>query len=301
MNLDNILITGSSGLVGSPLVTKLLKKSNLIIGLDPVINLENVEKYKHISISLKSVDDFASILKKYDITKIIHTGGISGPMLANEKPNLIIKNNIFLTMNLIEAARISKKINRFIFCSSISAYGELSESNTTEDYRFAPENLYGATKASCDLLLKKYYENYEMDIISLRLSTIYGHRRSTSCFINDIITSGINNKEITLPFKSDFCWPYVYVDDVVSCIEKCLFHQKEHFYDYNVSGPDFPSYHKIVNEVSQHIGNLQVNFSNHNSVSERKLFSLKKIENDIQWEPKYSIERGIKDYIDNLA
>ena len=44
-----------------------------------------------------------------------------------------------------------------------------------------------------------------------------------------------------------------------------------------------------------------MNFSNHNSVSERKLFSLKKIKNDIQWEPKYSIERGIKDYIDNIA
>ena len=204
-------------------------------------------------------------------------------------------------MNLIEAARIFKKINRFIFCSSISAYGELSESNTTEDYRFAPENLYGATKASCDLLLKKYFENYEMDIISLRLSTIYGHRRSTSCFINDIINSGIKNKKITLPFKSDFCWPYVYVDDVVSCIEKCLFHEKDHFYDYNVSGPDFPSYYEIVKEVSQHIGNLQVNFLNHNTVSERRLFSLKKIKNDILWEPEYSIEKGIKDYIDNLA
>ena len=85
------------------------------------------------------------------------------------------------------------------------------------------------------------------------------------------------------------------------CGPTCLFHQKEHFYDYNVSGPDFPTYHKIVNEVSQHIGNLQVNFLNHNSVSERKLFSLQKIKNDILWEPKYSIERGIKDYIDNLA
>jgi nucleoside-diphosphate-sugar epimerase len=301
MNSENILITGSSGLVGAPLVTKLLNKSNLIIGLDPVNNLENDEKYKHISNPLKTINDFSSILKEFHITKIIHTGGISGPMLANENPNLIIENNIFFTMNLIEATRIYKKINRFIFCSSISAYGELSESNTMEDYRFAPENLYGATKASCDLLLKKYFENYEMDIISLRLSTIYGHRRSTSCFINDIINSGIKNKEITLPFKSDFCWPYVYVDDVVSCIEKCLFHQKEHFYDYNVSGPDFPTYHKIVNEVSQHIGNLQVNFLNHNSVSERKLFSLNKIKNDIQWEPKYSIERGIKDYIDNIV
>ena len=301
MNLENILITGSSGLVGAPLVTKLLNKSNLIVGIYPVINSECNENYKHISIPLNSVKDVTNLLEKYYITKIIHTGGISGPMLANENPNIIIENNIFFTMYLIEAARIYKKINRFIFCSSISAYGELAESDTTEDYRFAPENLYGATKASCDLLLKKYYENYNMDIISLRLSTIYGHRRSTSCFINDIINSGIKNKEITLPFKSNFCWPYVYVDDVVSCIEKCLFHQKEHFYDYNVSGPDFPTYHKIVNEVSQHIGNLQVNFLNHNSVSERKLFSLKKIKNDIQWEPTYSIEKGIKDYIDNLT
>ena len=301
MNLENILITGSSGLVGAPLVTKLLNKSNLIVGIDPVINAECNENYKHISIPLNSVQDVTNLLEKYDITKIIHTGGISGPMLANENPNIIIENNIFFTMYLIEAARIYKKINRFIFCSSISAYGELAESDTTEDYRFAPENLYGATKASCDLLLKKYYENYKLDIISLRLSTIYGHRRSTSCFINDIINSGIKNNQITLPFKSDFCWPYVYVNDVVSCIEKCIFHKKEHFYDYNISGPDFPSYQKIFNEISLYIDNLHVNFSNHNSISDRKLFSLKKVKMDIDWEPTYSIEKGIKDYIDNLT
>ena len=301
MNLENILITGSSGLVGAPLVTKLLNKSNLIIGIDPVINAECNENYKHISIRLNSVEDVTNLLEKYDITKIIHTGGISGPMLANENPNIIIENNIFFTMYLIEAARIYKKINRFIFCSSISAYGELAESDTTEDYRFAPENLYGATKASCDLLLKKYYENYKLDIISLRLSTIYGHRRSTSCFINDIINSGIKNNQITLPFKSDFCWPYVYVNDVVSCIEKCIFHEKKHFYDYNISGPDFASYQTIFDEISRYIDNLHVNFSNHNSISDRKLFSLKKVKMDIDWEPTYSIEKGIKDYIDNLT
>ncbi len=301
MNLENILITGSSGLVGAPLVTRLLNKSNLIVGIDPVINAECNENYKHISIRLNSVEDVTNLLEKYDITKIIHTGGISGPMLANENPNMIIENNIFFTMYLIEAARIYKKINRFIFCSSISAYGELAESDTTEDYRFAPENLYGATKASCDLLLKKYYENYKLDIISLRLSTIYGHRRSTSCFINDIINSGIKKNQITLPFKSDFCWPYVYVNDVVSCIEKCVFHKKEHFYDYNISGPDFPSYLTIFKEISQYIDNLHVKFSNHNSISDRKLFSLKKVKMDINWEPTYSIEKGIKDYIDNLT
>ena len=63
MNLENILITGSSGLVGAPLVTKLLNKSNLIVGLDPIINSESQEKYKHISNPLKSVEDVSSLLK----------------------------------------------------------------------------------------------------------------------------------------------------------------------------------------------------------------------------------------------
>ena len=44
-----------------------------------------------------------------------------------------------------------------------------------------------------------------------------------------------------------------------------------------------------------------MSFSNHNSISDRKLFSIKKVKKDIKWEPKYSIERGIKDYIDNLT
>ena len=100
--------------------------------------------------------------------------GVSGPMLYNDKPNFIIENNITFTIRLIEACRVDGKINRFIFCSSISAYGYLGESNTTEEYRFDPENLYGATKASCDLLLKMYYQNYNLDIISLRISTVYG-------------------------------------------------------------------------------------------------------------------------------
>jgi nucleoside-diphosphate-sugar epimerase len=203
-------------------------------------------------------------------------------------------------MRLIEASRIYGKIKRFIFCSSISAYGKLNESNTNEEYRMAPENLYGATKASCDMLLKMYAQNYGLDIISLRLSTVYGYRRSTSCFINDMIDSAINNRAINLPFKKDLCWPYVYVKDVVSCIEKCLIHSKKHSYDYNVSGPDFPSYQEILEQINFYVENSYITFSNKNSFDERKLFSIEKIKNEIGWEPKYSIKHGIKDYFSNI-
>tara|TARA_B100001093_G_C26733121_1_gene973195 strand:- start:227 stop:1138 length:912 start_codon:yes stop_codon:yes gene_type:complete len=300
MNLENILITGASGLVGLPLVKKLLNENNLIIGIDPVFNQVNSQNYRHFGGSFSNIEDIFSLLKEYRISKVIHAGGVSGPMLLNQNPDLIIENNVNFTMRLIEASRLYKKINRFIFCSSISAYGSLDKNNITESYRFAPENLYGATKAACDLLLKRYFLEYGLDIISLRFSTIYGQKRSTSCFINDIITSTLKNKELTLPFKSDLCWPYIYVEDVVSCIEACLFFNKEHFFDYNVSGPDFPSYKKIIEEINLYFDCLQVNFSGYNSFKERKLFSINKIKNDINWEPEYSIQKGIKDYISKL-
>jgi len=298
--LENFLITGASGLIGSPLVARLLNnKANLIVGIDPV-QKEGYQNYQHITHINEDINHIVSLLDKYKISKIVHVGAVSGPMLFNDQPNFIIENNLMFTMRLIEACRIYGKVNRFIFCSSISAYGKLDESNTTEEYRFAPENLYGATKASCDMLLKMYSHNYGLDIISLRLSTVYGPRRSTSCFINDIINSALNNNKLKLPFKKDLCWPYIYVEDAVSCIEKCLFHHKDHSYDYNVSGPDFPSYNQILKEIGLYVDNLQVTFSNKNSFDERKLFSIQKIKNEIDWKPNYSIKDGIRDYFLNM-
>ena len=75
MNLENILITGSSGLVGAPLVTKLLNKSNLIVGIDPVINSECNENYKHISIPLNSVEDVKNLLEKEYGFKLLNIFG----------------------------------------------------------------------------------------------------------------------------------------------------------------------------------------------------------------------------------
>lgn len=295
MNKDNYLVTGASGLVGFPLVNKLLDTECFVVGIDPV-QRENQKNYEHITLINHDVEEIIKVLKKYSITKVIHVGAVSGPMLYNDKPNFIIENNVTFTIRLIEACRLYSKINRFIFCSSISAYGNLGESNTTEDYRFHPENLYGATKASCDLLLKMYYQNYNLDIISLRISTVYGYRRTTSCFINDIVKSALNHSKLNLPFKKSLCWPYVYVEDVVSCIEQCLLHTKGHSYSYNVSGPDFPSYGQILDEISLYVKSPQVTFADQNTFGERKLFSIKKIKEEIGWKPNYSIEDGIRDY-----
>ena len=283
---DVILVTGASGLVGNPLIKKLLLDYQ-VIGLD-------------LRKKIKKVSDFLMIFKTYKVSRIVHAGGVSGPMLHNDEPHKIIENNVFLTMYLIEAVRQYKKIKRLIYCSSISAYGDINVSNTNESLKFSPTNLYGSTKASCDLMLEKYHKNYDLDIISLRFSTIYGYARTTSCFINDIIKSCSEKKKLDLPFKIDLQWPYIYVSDVVSSIYSCLFYKNSHRYSYNVGGPDFPSYKQILNLISSEFSKSNVTFSKRNKISERKNFSTTKIKKDINWEPKFNIQKGLNDYFKNL-
>ena len=241
------------------------------------------------------------IFEKYKVSRIVHSGGVSGPMLYNDQPHEIIENNVFLTMYLIEAMRLYKKIKRLVFCSSISAYGDITVANTNENLKFSPTNLYGSTKASCDLMLEIYNKVYMQDIISLRFSTIYGYGRLTSCFINDIIMSGPEKKKLVLPFKRDLQWPYIYVNDVVSSIYACLFFKNSPGYYYNVSGPDFPSYEQLFNLISSQFTKLNVTFSSLNKINERKNFSTKKIKNDINWEPKFTIQKGLQDYFNNIS
>jgi len=296
---NGILVTGSSGLLGAPIVKSLLKDGYNVIGLDPI---DLKEKHKNFDYFWSDNLDIKTIhlcLEKYKINKIIHAGGISGPMLFNDNPYIIINNNLFLTLNLIEAVRLYKKVNRVIFCSSISAYGELNEKNLDETHKFMPNNLYGATKASCDLILEQYYQKYKLDIISLRLSTVYGYERKTDCFINDMIKGAHTSKKITLPLKDELHWPYIYVNDCVDSIISCLFFEGKHGYSYNISGPDFPSYKQIYLIIKNYYKDFEVSF-NKNKSEERELFSIEKIKRDIGWYPKYNINKGIDDLIKKL-
>ena len=297
---DVILVTGASGLVGIPLIKKLLEDYQ-VIGLDLRKQIIVSSKYIHLRKKIKKVSDFLMIFETYKVSRIVHAGGVSGPMLYNDEPHKIIENNVFLTMYLIEAIRQYKKILRLIFCSSISAYGDITVTNTNENLKFSPTNVYGSTKASCDLMLETYHKNYKLDIISLRFSTLYGYGRLTSCFINDMIKFGSAKKRLDLPFRSDLQWPYIYVSDVVSSIYKCLFYQNSHGYSYNVGGPDFPSYKQILNLISPEFSKLDVTFSDTNKINERKNFNSKKIKNDINWVPKFNIQKGLKDYFKNIS
>ena len=80
---DVILVTGASGLVGFPLINKLLEDYK-VIGLDLKKQTINSPNYIHLRNKIKKVSDFLIIFEKYKVSRIVHSGGVSGPMLYND-------------------------------------------------------------------------------------------------------------------------------------------------------------------------------------------------------------------------
>jgi len=296
-NEQAILVTGSNGMVGYHLVLTLLSLDYKLIGLDPNPYLKKIKNYIHLKNVNLNINDFLFLFKKYNIVKVVHAGGVSGPMLYNDNPYKIINNNVFFTIKLVEACRVYQKIKRIVYCSSIAAYGNLKKRNTSEEFKFAPNTMYGATKASSDLILENFYNDYGLDIISLRFSVIYGPKRKTNSYIKDMLSAAINGEKLYLPFKSDLCWPYIYIDDVISAITKSLFHKNTHTFSYNVTGPDFPTYKTVFEIIKSFYCNFEVVFSKNNSFAKLELFNIKKINDDIGWEPSFNIKKGITRYI----
>ena len=112
-----------------------------------------------------------------------------------------------------------------------------------------------------------------------------------------MVNAAISNKKLILPFREDLQWPYIHVDDAVSSIIAALLNEKKSNYSYNISGPDFPSYGQVANEIKKYYKNFNPSFSKNNEIKKRELFSIQKIKKDIGWQPIIDIEKGIKSFM----
>ncbi|PPR61896.1 MAG: dTDP-glucose 4,6-dehydratase 2 [Alphaproteobacteria bacterium MarineAlpha4_Bin2] len=290
------LITGACGLVGYPLTKYLTTRGDRVIGLDPADPVTPVDGMIHVKRSFGNFDMLLGLLREHNIDRIVHAGGISGPMLAKDDPHRINRVNLISTIDLAEAAR-QAGISRLVYCSSGSAYGVTRRSPVTEDTPFRPTSVYGATKAASDLVLMAYRDEYDLDAVGLRYSSVYGPRRATDCAIRTMIEDAMANRPTNLNWGAGKFWPFVYVDDIVTATAAALDTAKTSQYAYNIAGPDMPSIQRIAELVYEAFPNANIELGSDPRRDERGQFDLSAAERDLSWVPEWDIERGVKAYI----
>jgi UDP-glucuronate 4-epimerase len=228
-----ILITGSAGFIGFNLVKFLLDSSNhKIIGIDNInnyysINLKKkrlnvLKKYKKFSfykidINNKKAIDRLFKKKKFDI--VFNLAAQAGVRYSIENPKAFVDNNISGFYNILDAS-IKYKIKKVLYASSSSVYGDSSDFPLKEKQLISPKNIYGLSKKINEEISEISSLYNKIDLVGLRLFTVYGEWGRPDMFMMQYLKSSFNkSKKFYLNNYGNHVRDWTYVKDVCKILK----------------------------------------------------------------------------------
>lgn len=217
----NILLTGSSGFIGSEIKLQSFKRGHTVRSIydTSIINDKNSFQLK-----ISPYTNWSKQLK--DIECIIHCAARTHLIKKKFKNNInqFREINVMATKNLAEQAVING-VKRFIFLSSIKVNGEMTDNNNFFRWndKPKPEDPYGISKYEAENILREISEKTGLEVVIIRPSLVYGVKvKGNFLRLLDIIQKGI-----PLPFdKLENLRSYVSLDSLVDLILNCINHPK---------------------------------------------------------------------------
>jgi UDP-glucose 4-epimerase len=219
--MQKVLVTGSSGSIGTGLSEKLLAEGYEFVGADIRPNEwhKNIDA-KTIRVDLTDKSSTEKLLPK-DVGVIIHLAAHSRVWDLVQNPHLALEN-IAMLENVLEFAR-TNNIKKVIFASSREVYGgQIKDSYREEDASVdGCENPYAMSKIAGEAMLRAYKRSYGIDSIILRFANVYGRYDTLNRVIPLFIAHCHSGKGINI-FGKDKIMDFTYLDDTVSGIMLAL-------------------------------------------------------------------------------
>jgi UDP-glucuronate 4-epimerase len=294
MNEAAILVTGAAGLAGNSVRILLEKEGRRVLPVDRISQTD--EGRDLIICDLSDVHRLHALAVENKITGIIHCGAHSGPMVARDNPHSMVQVNIVGTANLLEIARIHG--SRFVFCSSTSAYGNTPEGLVPEDVPLAPSSVYGASKVASEQLVSAYGKQYGVDGVSLRLSWVYGPRRTTDCIVRTMIEDALARRPTRKAFGRNFHRQFIHVEDAARALVTALDTPRLPRHTYNVTGGTYVTLGQIGEIVRSVLPQADIELGEGQDPLDdvQHRFDVSAAERDLRFRPAMSLEQGVRAY-----
>jgi nucleoside-diphosphate-sugar epimerase len=220
------LVTGVAGFIGSTLVERLVADGADVVGIDCFTdyyprsvkerNLSGLltnPAFRFVESRVQDAD-LANLLK--DRTHVFHLAAQAGVRKSWGKDFAIYTvNNIEATQALLEAACGMSNLERFVYSSSSSVYGDLVAMPMREDALPQPVSPYGVSKLAAEQLCYLYFANYGVPTVSLRYFTVYGPRQRPDMGFHKFLRAILLGQPITVYGDGDQTRDFTFVSDAV--------------------------------------------------------------------------------------
>lgn len=305
--MQKFMITGGSGFVGSHLIEELLKSDSEIYIVDDFSNSskENIAQFEdkvrffEKDISDSDWSDLDSI--KPDV--IFHLATHPRSFSIND-PRRNMEVNVNGTLNLLEFAK--KNNSKVIYTSNSGIYGNPPSVPIDESFRNNPTTPYDVNKLVGEYYGKIYHKFHGVYFITFRLATVYGERQKINeklgwyPVIPTFVKKLLQNEIPTIHSDGNQTRDFIYVKDVVNCLILGSKSENSGGEMFNLSTGIETSINEVYNLISK-ILQKQVTAKSEAELPgdiRRMCYSYKKAKEALGYSPKFSLEEGVKRYIE---
>ena len=220
------LVTGAAGFIGSTLAERLVRNGDDVVGVDcftdyyprsakerNLAQLRVAPNFRFVEARIQNADLQALLA---DRTHVFHLAAQAGVRKSWGRDfDVYTSNNIEATQRLLEAC-VGTGVERVVYASSSSVYGDLVAMPMREDALPQPVSPYGVSKLAAEQLCYLYHVNYGVPTVALRYFTVYGPRQRPDMGFHKFLRATIERRPIAVFGDGEQTRDFTFVEDAVS-------------------------------------------------------------------------------------
>lgn len=314
---NHVFVTGCAGFIGFHLAKRLLDEGVHVLGIDnindyydPQLKLNRLailKKYSSFTFvkgSIENLELLESLFDRYEMKTIIHLAAQAGVRYSLENPHQYIQSNLAGFTNILECCK-KWKVHHLLYASSSSVYGNNKKIPfSVEDRVDQPVSIYAATKRANELMAYTYSFLYKLPSTGLRFFTVYGPWGRPDMALFSFANAIMKQQPIEIYNYGNMKRDFTYIDDVIEPIIRLM--KKGPPADsvsphrlYNIGNNRPVMLTEFIQTLEKHLGRKaeKIFLPMQPGDVEETYADISKLENDISYHPKVSIEEGIGNFV----
>lgn len=298
-----IFITGGAGFIGSHVVDELSKNHQITIYDNMTSAVRKTSTDTNIKIITGDICDADLITQSMKHHDIVLAMAAAHLRVSLSNPFLVHEVNATGTLTTLQAAKINK-ISRFVYISSSEVYGTAIGKTMREDHEINPTTIYGASKYVGELYTNQFGRFEGLQTTIIRPFNTYGPRSHFDGYYGEVIPrmtiKTLNNEQPIIFGDGTQTRDFTYVTDTARGIADILFSKNTIHETINIAYGQEVTVNEITETIIKSTNNKLTPLykpARPNDVM-RHAADTTKAKQLIHWNPKISIQQGIRSYVD---
>ncbi len=230
-----ILVTGAAGFIGFHTAKRLLKRGDMVVGLDNLNDYYDVrlkearlahltlqKRFRFVKMDLADRDGIKALFAEVGFRRVVHLAAQAGVRYSLVNPHAYTDANIEGFLNILEGCR-HQRVEHLVFASTSSVYGGNTRMPfSVHDNVDHPVSLYAATKKANELMAHCYAHLYRLPCTGLRFFTVYGPWGRPDMALFLFTKAILEGKPIDVFNHGKMQRDFTYVDDIVEGVVRAL-------------------------------------------------------------------------------